>query len=70
MQPFSCSHLLLLLKDIPFLLLGALGLDAPEVLVIELFGNTKRTDVQLGGCGDQVNLVDAAQGASIDLEGA
>ena len=63
------THLLLLFKDVSFLLLGTLGLNPPEVFIIDVFGDAKGSNVQLGGCGDQVNLVDAAKRTSIDLEG-
>lgn len=62
-------HLLLLFKDVPFLLLGALSLHPPEVLVVDMLWDAKGTNVQLGGRGDQVNLVDAAKRTCVDLEG-
>lgn len=35
-----------------------------------MFGHTEGADVQLGGRGNKVDLIDATQGAGVDLEGA
>ena len=64
--------LLLSLKDVSVLLgfLAGVGLDASEVLVIDLVIDLNGGNVQLGGGGQQVALVDAAQGAAVQLEGS
>ena len=63
--------LLLGLEDVALLLGLLLGGPHPaEVLVVELLGHLDAGDVDGGGGGQQVALVDPAQGAAVDLEGA
>ena len=64
--------LLLSLKDVSVFLglLAGVGLDASEVLVVDLVIDLDGGNVQLGGGGQQVALVDAAQGAAVQLKGA
>ena len=54
------------------LLLGSLlgGLDATEVVVVQLVGDGQGGDVQPGGGGQKVTLVHAAERAAVDLVGA
>ncbi len=63
--------LLLGLEDVAFLL-GRLfsGLATAEIVVVELRRQLDARDVDRGGRGQQVALVDASQRAAVDLEGA
>ena len=66
--------LLLGLEDVSVLLCGllvaGLGLDASEVIVVDAVLDLQFRDVQAGGSGHQVALVDAAEGASVQLQGS
>lgn len=63
------THLSLLLLAVELLLAGLLFLLLPgEVLVVEL-GDVNAGDVDLGGGGDHVAGIDAADWDTVDLEG-
>jgi len=63
--------LFLLLEDLGLVGLGRLlGLDAREELVVEVLRDVDLADVDLGRCGDHVDLVDAAERAAVELERA
>lgn len=63
------TYLGLLSKDISLLLLGAHSLSSSEVPVVNVFWDLDLGDVKLCGGGNQVDLIDTAEWAGIDLEG-
>jgi len=56
------------LEDLAISGLLLLGLDAIEELVVQVLRQIDLADVNFGACGDHVDLIDATQWASIDLE--
>jgi len=61
---------LFLLEDFAFSVTNFLSLGAAEVVVVQSVGNLHSGDVDLGLGGDDVDLVDSPERASVDAEGA
>jgi len=59
---------LLLLEDFAFAMTDLLGLRATEVVVIQSLGDRDAGNVDLGLGGNDVDLVDPPEGASVDAE--
>jgi len=60
--------LFLLLEDLALAVTDLLGLLATEVLVIHVVWHLHVADVDLGLCGNAIDLVDASHRASVDAE--
>ena len=63
----NLSHLFLCVEDLSLSMLGALQLCSPEVIIIESFWQRCTGDVQLCFCGNDIILVDSAEGTSIKM---
>jgi len=59
---------LLLLEDFSFAMTDLLGLGATEVVVVQSIGDRDAGNVDLGLGGDDVDLVDPSERASVDAE--
>jgi len=59
---------LLLFEDFPFAVTDFLGLGSAEVIVVQSVRNRNPGNVDLGLGGDDVDLVDSPQWASVDAE--
>jgi len=59
---------LLLLEDFSFAVTDFLGFGATEIIVVQSFGNRNARNVDLSLGGDDVDLVDPSERASVDAE--
>jgi len=59
-----------LLEDLAFAVTNFLGFGAPEVIVVQSIRNRNVGNVNLGFGGDDVDLIDPSQRASVDAEGS
>jgi len=59
-----------LFEDFSFTVTNFLGLRTPEIIVVQSIRNRNAGNVDLGLGGDDVDLVDSPQGASVDAEGS
>lgn len=65
---FFFAYLFLLLENLALGWLALLGLDAVEELVVQVLWHLHLADVNFGRRGDHVDLVDASERATVELE--